>query len=108
MSELVAITGAHGQLGFELRRRLGNRAIGLPHADLDITDRQQVEKVIGGQQPRAIINCGAYTAVDRAEHEPDQCYQINATAVEHLAAAAERTGAKLVQISSDYVFGGDA
>jgi len=75
---------------------------------LDIANRQQVAQVIGQLRPSAIVNCAAYTAVDRAEQNQDRCYAINATAVEHLAQAADHTGATLVQISSDYVFGGNA
>jgi dTDP-4-dehydrorhamnose reductase len=108
MNRPVAVTGVEGQLGYELCRRLGERAIGLARSDLDITDEQQVARFFEQTKPAALINCAAYTAVDRAEQEPDLCYAINARAVEELAQAANRAAANLVQISSDYVFAGDA
>jgi dTDP-4-dehydrorhamnose reductase len=108
MTRPIIITGAEGQLGSELSRRLGTRSLSLSRSELNITDKAQIEALIERAQPSAVINCAAYTAVDRAEQEPDWCYAVNATAVELLAKEADRAGATLIQISSDYVFGGDA
>lgn len=101
----VAVMGAAGQLGSWLCRLLGERAWALDLPELDITDRVVVERVLLGGAPGAIINCAAYTAVDRAEREPELCRVVNAAAVEHLAAVATTLACPLVQISTDYVFG---
>ena len=104
----IAITGAGGQLGHELCRRLGPEAYALPRPMLDITDRAQVFARVQQLSPDIIINCAAYTFVDRAEAEPDRCMATNADAVGSLATACDKVGAKLVQISTDYVFGADS
>jgi dTDP-4-dehydrorhamnose reductase len=77
----------------------------LTRARLDLTDRRQVRKVLAALQPEAIINCAAYTMVDRAEEEPRVCRAINAEAVRYLAEAAREADCPLVQVSTDYVFG---
>ena len=102
----IAVTGAYGQLGSELCRLLGADAVPLDIDTLDLTDGPAVEKTLGDLCPAAVINCAAYTQVDRAESEPQQCRAVNATAVEHLARACARLDCPLVQISTDYVFGG--
>lgn len=101
----VAITGAAGQLGLECCRQLGSAAIALDLPDFDITDAAQVLHELERLQPQAIINCAAYTQVDRAEQEPEACRAVNAEAVGHLAQAARRLDCPLIQISTDYVFG---
>ena len=100
----IAVTGATGQLGSCLVRLLGASALPLPRADLDITDAAAVRAAIERLRPRAVINCAAWTAVDRAEAEPVACRAANETAVLALADAARATGALLVQVSTDYVF----
>jgi dTDP-4-dehydrorhamnose reductase len=102
----ILITGAYGQLGGELCRQLGGGAIGLDIDTLDLTDRAAVAAALHALEPEAVINCAAYTQVDKAESEPEKCHAVNATAVEHLAAACARLECPLVQISTDYVFGG--
>jgi dTDP-4-dehydrorhamnose reductase len=102
----IAVTGAYGQLGSELCRLLGADAIPLDIDTLDLTDGPAVEKTLADLRPDAVINCAAYTQVDRAESEPQQCRAVNATAVEYLARACTRLDCPLVQISTDYVFGG--
>ncbi len=101
----IAVTGAYGQLGGELCRRLGPSAIGLDIDSLDLTDRQSVLDKMLVLRPEAVINCAAYTQVDKAESEPEMCRAVNATAVEYLAQACRLLDCPLVQISTDYVFG---
>lgn len=103
----VAVTGAGGQLGGELCRLLGDRAIALDVPEFDLTDRRLVLDSLRDSRPEAVINTAAYTLVDRAEQEADRCWKINAEGVGHLAEACRALGAPLVQISTDYVFGGD-
>lgn len=103
----IVITGAQGQLGQALCRELGARAQGLSRQQLDITDQRQVAAVLDELRPNVVINTAAYTAVDRAEQEPAACEAINAAAVGHLALACRRLQATLVQISTDYIFGGE-
>lgn len=104
----VVVTGAGGQLGIELLQRApaGIEAIGLDRAALDIGDGAAVLSTIRGIAPTAIINAGAYTAVDRAESEPQAAYRANADAPRHLAAAAALVGARLLHLSTDFVFDG--
>ena len=104
----IAVTGAYGQLGGELCRQLGDDAIPLEIDTLDLTDRAAVLQRLAELQPEAVINCAAYTAVDRAEEEPEACRAVNAGAVENLADACRRLNCPLMQISTDYVFGGRA
>jgi dTDP-4-dehydrorhamnose reductase len=103
----ILVTGAAGQLGSELCTRLGDRALGIDLGALDLTDADRVKQFIESHRPEAVINCAAYTAVDRAEQEPERCHTINAGAVAVLAEACSRLNALLVQISTDYVCGGD-
>jgi len=104
----IAITGACGQLGGELCRLLGKDAVGLDVDTLDLTDGPAVISTLSDMAPDAVINCAAYTRVDRAEEEPEVCQAVNVTAVEHLVEACGRLDCPLVQISTDYVFGGPA
>ena len=103
----IAVTGAQGQLGFELCRQLGDRAVPLDHARVDITDRAAVLDTLAALRPTAVVNAAAYTAVDRAEQEPDVTRRVNADAVEYLAEACRQLDCPLVQVSTDYAFGGD-
>lgn len=101
----IAVTGAYGQLGGELCRQLGANAIPLDIDTLDLTDRDAVLRRMLALKPAAIINCAAYTQVDKAEKDAERCRAVNAAAVEHLVRACERLDCPLVQISTDYVFG---
>ncbi len=105
----ILITGANGQLGSEMRR-LGavspNRWIYTDVAELDITDREAVRAFVAREGVEVIVNCAAYTNVDRAEEDEATARLINCTAVENLAIAAREAGATLIHISTDYVFGG--
>lgn len=105
MSSPILITGSQGLLGSELFRQLGRGAVGLDLPEFDITDGDEVARRIEELRPRAVVNAAAYTAVDRAEDEPDVCRAVNVDGVANLADACRAAGAKLVQISTDYVFG---
>lgn len=107
-SKRIVITGANGQLGRELSR-LGavspNEYIPTDIAELDITDKAAVESFFAENRVDVIVNCAAYTNVDRAEEDEDAALKINAEAVGHLAEAAKKMDATLIHISTDYVFG---
>lgn len=105
IEQRIAVIGAAGQLGSWICALLGKRAWGLDLPELDITDFAAVNRVFRTEPLAAIVNCAAYTAVDRAEREPEFCRAVNALAVEHLAAVATELDCLLVQISTDYVFG---
>ena len=100
------VTGAGGQLGRALVARLGSSAHALDHADLDVTDAAAVSAVVRSVRPDVLINATAYNKVDAAESEPEAAFAVNATAVLSLALAAQRVGALLVHVSTDYVFDG--
>ena len=104
----VLITGADGQLGFELQRSLpdGFECLATDKDSLDITDAQAVSAYIVQQKPDVIINSAAYTAVDKAEEETELAIAINTTGAKNLAQAAKDNNIKLVQISTDFVFDG--
>lgn len=106
----VLITGAHGQVGHELVRLAPNAfdVVGLGSGDLDITDALAVAREVERMQPQLIINAAAYTAVDRAESEPDLAYAVNRDGPLNLGKVAERLGIPVLHISTDYVFAGDA
>ena len=107
----ILITGANGQLGSELRK-IGfsplDEVFFTDVAELDITDYTAIEKFIQVHEVDTIINCAAYTAVDRAEDEPGPAAEINTQAVANLAKAAQKEDCLLIHISTDYVFDGTA
>jgi dTDP-4-dehydrorhamnose reductase len=101
------IVGAGGMLGTDLRAALDGREVtALTRADLDVTDATAVAAAVVGHD--VVINAAAYTKVDDAESHEDAAYAVNATGAGNLATAAAAAGAKLVQISTDYVFDGSA
>ncbi len=105
----VVITGANGQVGRELMRAewpSDVTVVGLTSSELDITDSAAVEATIDAIAPAVIVNAAAYTAVDKAEDDEERATAVNGHAVDHLAAAADRSGALLVHYSTDYVFDG--
>jgi len=106
----VLIAGAAGQLGRELQRTRPADAevAALDRAALDITDREAVLSRIEALRPELIINAAADTAVDGAESKPDLALRVNAEAAGYLASGAERNGARLLHVSTDFVFDGDA
>lgn len=106
----VLITGAGGQVGRALLEAVPDsfQAIACAHADLDIGDGKAVRDGVARHRPDVIINAAAYTAVDKAESEPEAAQRINAEGPGHLAAAARACGARLIHISTDFVFDGAA
>ncbi|MCL6457976.1 MAG: dTDP-4-dehydrorhamnose reductase [Gorillibacterium sp.] len=105
----VLVTGSAGQLGQDivlLLQREGHEVLGCDRLEMDITDLDQCIEVIGGFRPDAVIHCAAHTAVDVAESDIVAAYLINATGSRNVAVASEKAGAKLVYISTDYVFNG--
>ena len=106
----ILITGSKGQLGNEIRVLAEDYPdydfIYTDVEELDITNQLKVEAFFVEHKPQAIINCAAYTAVDKAETNEATAYLINATAVENLSKSAASVGALMVQISTDYVFDG--
>lgn len=105
----ILVTGANGQLGNEMRlvsRGSKDQYIFTDVAELDITDAAAVEKMVIDNKVEVIINCAAYTNVDKAEDDYDLAELLNATAVKNLATAINQNGGTLIHISTDYVFGG--
>lgn len=101
---MLLVTGADGQLGRELRLLLGDRAIYANRAQLDITDEAKVAAFFAEQTFDFVINCAAYTAVDKAEDDAEAADRVNRLGAELLA----RYGRRIIQISTDYVFDGGA
>ena len=122
MSLALLVTGAGGQVGHDLLEQVRSSrdvfARGLKRADLDITDAFAVqdmvlgwERIVRSDSPDhrlVVVNCAAYTAVDAAEEDEETAYLVNATAPALLATACDKVGARLVHVSTDYVFPGDA
>ena len=124
----VLVTGAGGQVGVDLVDTLSGatppgadvgfhpdqhridsdefEVLGLTRHDLDITDRDAVLRAVIATRPDVIVHLAAYTAVDRAETEPDRCFAVNASGTESVSLAADEVGAQLIAISTDYVFDG--
>lgn len=106
----ILVTGANGQLGREMRiisDVTEDRYIFTDVQELDITDAAAVDRAVTDNKADIIVNCAAYTNVDKAEQEIDLCRRLNADAPAILARAAKGTGALLIHISTDYVFGDD-
>jgi dTDP-4-dehydrorhamnose reductase len=104
----ILLTGAAGQLGRSLRETApdGCDLVPLEHNQLDITDAQAVAAAAHRAAPDVVINAAAYTAVDKAESESELAFAVNATGAENLARAAKETGARLIHLSTDFVFDG--
>ncbi|MDE7074303.1 MAG: dTDP-4-dehydrorhamnose reductase [Odoribacter sp.] len=107
----ILVTGANGQLGSELRKigfSVLDEVFFTDVDELDITDYRAIEDFIQRHEIDTIINCAAYTAVDKAEEEPEKAARINTEAVANLAKAAAKEDCLLIHISTDYVFDGTA
>ena len=105
----LAIIGAKGQVGWELARRapmFGHEVLAWDVDELDITDAAAVDRALTTGGADAVINAAAYTAVDKAEQEPELAFAVNRDGPAHLAAACARSGIPLLHISTDYVFDG--
>lgn len=105
----ILVTGANGQLGHDILLNLTARGIdGIPAdiAEFDITQADATEQFIAAHQPDVVIHCAAYTAVDKAEDDVELCRLINVTGTENIARACQKINAKMVYVSTDYVFPG--
>ena len=109
MAKLL-ITGANGQVVFILSQKLRNESkhevLALSHAELDITNKEAVSSIVDSFAPDVIINCAAYTDVDKAESKIKLAYDVNMNGVKYLAEAANKCNATILHISTDYVFDG--
>lgn len=106
----ILVTGANGQLGNEMRivsQGSKDKYIFTDVAELDITNLEAIRTKIKEEEVKVVINCAAYTNVDKAEEDVEFCELLNATAPENLAIAMKEVDGLLVHISTDYVFGGD-
>ena len=106
----ILVTGGKGQLGHDVVNRLEHIGIeckGVDIDDFDLTCEEQVLSYISDYMPDAIIHCAAYTYVDRAEEEKEACKSVNVDGTANIKKAAENLGAKLMYISTDYVFDGE-
>ncbi len=105
----VLVTGTNGQLGTDLCIALRDfELVPLTHKDIDIADMDSVREACSKHKPDAIINTAAYVRVDDCETEQDKAFRVNALGARNVAVLAQELGAKLVHLSTDYVFGGEA
>ena len=106
----ILITGSHGQLGNEMQQAAARfpafRFIYTDVEDLDICDKAALNAFVKANAVNVIVNCAAYTAVDKAEDDVELCYKINAEAVRNIGEVAHQNGLKVVHVSTDYVFDG--
>ena len=105
----VLVTGAAGQLGTELVEVFssrGDEVVAVAHADLDITDHAAVERLIVATGPDWILHAAAWTAVDNCESDPDRAFAVNGAATANIVSSADKAGARVMYVSTDYVFDG--
>jgi len=105
----VLVTGAKGQLGTDVVKALALRGIahvGVDRDDFDITNSEAVFSIVRSHNPDVVIHCAAYTAVDKAEDEPELCRQVNEDGTLYIAQACKEIDAKMLYVSTDYVFPG--
>lgn len=105
----VLVTGACGQLGYDICRELDRHKIGylgVSSRDMDILDKTAVYYYLEKYKPEVVIHCAAYTKVDQAEKEPEQAFAVNKIGTRYIAEICAKIGAKLIYISTDYVFPG--
>lgn len=105
------VTGVNGQLGYDIVRELNERGeydvLAIDKDEMDITDSNQVMKIVKAYKPDVIFHCAAWTAVDKAEELVDACEQVNTLGTKNIADASIEVGAKLIYMSTDYVFDGE-
>ena len=103
----VIVIGASGQLGSDLCKQVGtDDLVPLTHADIEITRMDSVKDSLSKHRPGIIINTAAFHRVDDCEVDPDKAFRVNAMGARNIAVVAQELGARLVQISTDYIFGG--
>jgi len=100
------VIGADGQLGFDLMRVLGDKAVGLTHRGIDITDQQSVWNILEEHRPDIVINVAAISNAEQCGKEPDLCFSVNAMGAWNVAKAAAAIGCPVLLMSTDYVFDG--
>lgn len=103
---MILVVGANGMLGRDMIALIGAAARGVDIDEIDITSLESTERVLKTLKPRVVINCAAYTDVDGCESNVETAMQVNGEGVAHLAMASREIGARLVHISTDYVFDG--
>lgn len=106
----ILVTGISGQLGYDVfkeGKQRGMDIVGTSSKELDITDEQAVKKYVQEIKPDVIIHCAAYTAVDKAEENRNDCFNVNVNGTKYLAQAAAVQNTKFIYISTDYVFDGE-
>jgi dTDP-4-dehydrorhamnose reductase len=103
---MILVVGSKGMLGQELMGLLGDSARGVDVGEIDITDLCSVQRVLLTLKPRVVVNAAAYTDVDGCEANTELALQVNGEGVAHLAMISKEIGAKLVQLSTDYIFDG--
>jgi len=109
VEQKILVTGVTGQLGYDVCRELKRRNItyiGASSADFDITIKEKTRTFIKQYNPTAIIHCSAYTAVDKAEDEPEKCFSVNEGGTRNIAEVCKELDCKMIYISTDYVFPG--
>lgn len=107
----VFVTGASGQLGYDVAELLKAKRMeymAVSRGSMDITDKLQVRRVIKDYKPDCVIHCAAYTSVDNAENDRDNCYKVNVLGTRYIADVCRELNAKMVYISTDYVFDGES
>lgn len=104
------VTGVNGQLGYDIVKKLQERGhtdiLAATHSVMDITNEENVLKVVSEYKPDVIFHCAAWTKVDKAEDEKDACFDVNVNGTKYIANAANKVGAKMIYLSTDYVFDG--
>ena len=103
---MILVVGANGMLGRDMLALIGDTARGVDIDEIDITSLESTERIIRTLKPEAVINCAAYTDVDGCETSAEKAMQVNGEGVAHLAMATREIGARLVHVSTDYVFDG--
>lgn len=103
---MIVVAGARGMLGRDLMEMYGDEARGVYHDQMEITDPASVERVLKTLRPKVVINSVAYTDVDGCETNAERAFAVNGEGVRNLALVTREIGAKLVQVSTDYVFDG--
>ena len=107
---MILVTGITGQLGYDVAKELerrGENFIGTTRKEMDLSDPESAKSFIIEKKPSAVIHCAAYTAVDKAESEAELALTVNGLATRKIAEGCKEIGAKMLYISTDYVFGGD-